>query len=89
MDNYFFENIRKDTLKKIRLLNLQKKFETGLISENDLSAGEKIELEKLYDEQLIQLDIKIKNKKNQLKKKITLNNEYYKKLIEIKTKKMG
>lgn len=89
MNNYFLENIRKDTLKRLRLLNLQKKFETGLISENNLSAEEKIELEKLYDEQLIQLDIKIKNKKNQLKKKIILNNEYYKKLIEIKTKKMG
>ena len=86
MKNCFFENIKKDTIKRIKILDLQQKFEDGLILENNLSDEEKIELEKLYDEQIQELDIKIARKETELKRKIALNNEYLKKAIEIKSK---
>ena len=88
MNNCFFENIKKDTTKRLKIIELQKKFESGLILENDLSNEEKIELERLYDEQIQELDMKIARKENELKRKIILNNKYFAKAIEKKSKKV-
>ena len=88
MKNSFFENIRKDTMQRLELLELQKKFENGLITEDEMTEKQKIELEKLYDEQISELDNKILQKENELKRKIIQNNEYYKLAIEqLKNKK--
>ena len=78
MKNSFFENIRKDTIQRLELLELQKKFENGLITEEDMTETQKNELEKLYDEQILELDSKIEMKEKELKRKIMQNNEYYK-----------
>ena len=56
MNNNNFSTLRNETLKRQKILELQKKFEQGLISESDLSKEEVIELEKLYDEQILELD---------------------------------
>lgn len=82
--NNFFKNIRKDTIKRLELLELQKKFEDGLISENNMNEAQKVDLEKLYDEQIQELDYKIQRKENELKRKIIQNNEYYKIAIKMK-----
>lgn len=82
MKDCFFQDIRKDTIKRLELLELQKKFENGLIVEENMSATQKKNLERLYDEQIQELDIKIAVKENELKRKIIQNNEYYKKAIE-------
>lgn len=90
MKNSFFENIRKETIQRLELLVLQKKFENGLITENDMSETQKKELEKLYDEQILELDAKIEMKEKELKRKIMQNNEYYKMAIEqLKNKKVN
>ena len=90
MKNSFFENIRKDTIQRLELLELQKKYEEGLILEEDMTEKQRIELEKLYDEQILELDIKISQKEKELKKKIIQNNEYYKMAIEqLKNKKVN
>lgn len=86
MKNKNFLNLRYETLKRQELLELQKKFEQGLISEEDLSKEEINQLEKLYDEQILELDNNIKKKESILYKKISLNNEYYKQAIELKSK---
>ena len=79
----------KEIIKEAKLLELQIKFEKGLILEEQLSEIEKIELERLYDKQLLELDKEISCKQAELNKKIAMNNEYYKKAIKIKTEKMG
>ena len=86
MKNNNFLDLRYETLKRQELLELQKKFEQGLISEEDLSKEEINQLEKLYDEQILELDNNIKKKESILYKKISLNNEYYKQAIELKSK---
>ena len=87
MKNNNFSILRNETLKRQKILELQKKFEQGLISENDLSKEEVIELEKLYNEQILELDSNIQKKESMLYKKISLNNEFYKQAIALKTKK--
>lgn len=87
MKNSFFENIRKDTMQRLELLELQRKYEEGLISEYDMTETQKVELEKLYDEQILELDTKIQQKENELKRKIMQNNEYYKIAIKKLVKK--
>ena len=84
MKNNNFSILRNETLKRQKILELQKKFEQGLISENDLSKEEVIELEKLYNEQILELDSNIQKKESMLYKKISLNNEYYKQAINLK-----
>lgn len=86
MKNNNFSILRNETLKRQKILELQKKFEQGLISENDLSKEEVIELEKLYNEQILELDSNIQKKESMLYKKISLNNEYYKQAIALKSK---
>ena len=86
MKNNNFSILRNETLKRQKILELQKKFEQGLISENDLSKEEVIELEKLYNEQILELDSNIQKKESMLYKKISLNNEYYKQAIAVKSK---
>ena len=86
MKNNNFSILRNETLKRQKILELQKKFEQGLILENDLSKEEVIELEKLYNEQILELDSNIQKKESMLYKKISLNNEYYKQAIALKSK---
>ena len=86
MKNNNFSTLRNETLKRQKILKLQKKFEQGLILESDLSKEEVIELEKLYDEQILELDTNIQKKESILYKKISLNNEYYKQAIALKCK---
>ena len=86
MKNNNYSILRNETLKRQIILELQKKFEQGLISENDLSKEEVIELEKLYNEQILELDSNIQKKESMLYKKISLNNEYYKQAIALKSK---
>ena len=87
MKNSFFENIRKETIQRLKLLELQKKYEEGLILEEDMTEKQRIELEKLYDEQISELDTKIEIKEKELKRKIIQNNEYYKLAIDKLTKR--
>ncbi len=87
MKNSFFENIRKETIQRLELLELQKKYEEGLILEEDMTEKQRIELEKLYDEQISELDSKIEIKEKELKRKIIQNNEYYKLAIDKLTKR--
>lgn len=87
MKNSFFENIRKETIQRLELLELQKKYEEGLILEEDMTEKQRIELEKLYDEQISELDTKIEIKEKELKRKIIQNNEYYKLAIDKLTKR--
>ena len=87
MKNSFFENIRKETIQRLELLELQKKYEEGLILEDDMTEKQRIELEKLYDEQISELDTKIEIKEKELKRKIIQNNEYYKLAIDKLTKR--
>ena len=82
MKNSFFENIRKETIQRLELLELQKKYEEGLILEENMTEKQRIELEKLYDEQISELDTKIEIKEKELKRKIIQNNEYYKLAID-------
>ena len=87
MKNNNFSNLKYETLKLQELIKLQEKFEQGLILEEDLTKEQVKELEKLYDEQIIELDNNIQKKERILYKKISLNNEYYKQAIALKTKK--
>ena len=87
MKNSFFENIRKETIQRLELLELQKKYEEGLILEEDMTEKQRIELEKLYDEQISELDTKIEIKEKELKRKIIQNNEYYQIAIDKLTKR--
>ena len=87
MNNNNFSTLRYETLKRQKILELQKKFEQGLILEEDLSKEEIKALEELYDEQILELDNNIQKKESILYKKISLNNEYYKQAIALKTKK--
>lgn len=55
-----------------------------------MTEKQKVELEKLYDEQISELDTKIYQKENELKRKIIQNNEYYKIAIkELENKKVN
>lgn len=85
--NSFLENIRKNTQERNELLKLQIMYEKGIILEEELSDTQKYQLEKLYDEQIIELDINISKKEKELKQKIIKNNDYYQKAIELKNKK--
>lgn len=82
-----FSNLKDMTLIRQKLLRLQEQFENGLILEKDLSEEEIKALEKLYDEQILKIDNEILKKESVLYKKISLNNEYYRKAIALKIKK--
>ena len=68
------------------LINLQTLYENGEVSENELSKEQKNNLRKLYNDQIDDLDIKIKQQKAELDEKVKIVNEYYKKVIELKRK---
>ena len=66
------------------LIILQQKFEDGKITEDNLTEKQKKELEKLYDEQIEQLNCSIRNKRKKLNKKTMEVNEYFRKIINKK-----
>lgn len=84
--NNLSDSLQKENKKRRELLELQQKYENGEILEESLSEEQKIELEKLYDEQIQKLDEKIKEKKYELKQKIHTVNTYYKEAIKLKSK---
>ena len=84
--NNLSDSLQKENKKRRELLELQQKYENGEILEESLSEEQKIELEKLYDEQIQKLDEKIKEKKYELKQKINTVNTYYKEAIKLKSK---
>lgn len=79
--------LRKENEDREKLLDLQKAFEKGLISEEDMSVEEKAKIENLYDEQIEELDIKIREKQVELNQKIEIVNKYYKMAIDLKSNK--
>lgn len=81
MDSKFDFELKNSFEKRKILLQLQNDFELGLISESDLTKNKIQELEKLYDEQINELDRKINKKKKILIDKIKTNNKNYKKAI--------
>ena len=82
MDSKFDFELKNSFEKRKILLQLQNDFELGLISESDLTKNQIQELEKLYDEQINELDRKINKKKKILIDKIKTNNKNYKKAIK-------
>ena len=63
----FVENIKIQENEEIKeLLYLQKLFKMGRIKEKDLSKKERIELEKLYKQQIFELNRSINNYKNKI-----------------------
>lgn len=66
------------------LLNLQKMYEEGKILEKELTYNQKKQLEKLYDEQISELNIKIYRKRKELIKITSEVNNSLKKAIENK-----
>lgn len=81
MDSKFDFELKNSFEKRKILLQLQNDFELGLILESDLTKNQIQELEKLYDEQINELDRKINKKKKILIDKIKTNNKNYKKAI--------
>ena len=81
MDSKFDFELKNSFEKRKILLQLQNDFELGLISESDLTKNQIQELEKLYDEQINELDREINKKKKILIYKIKTNNKNYKKAI--------
>ena len=81
MDSKFNFELKNSFEKRKILLQLQNDLELGLISESDLTKNQIQELEKLYDEQITELDRKINKKKKILIDKIKTNNINYKKAI--------
>ncbi len=82
MDSKFNFELKNSFEKRKILLQLQNDFELGLISESDLTKNQIQELEKLYDEQINELDRKINKKKKILIDKIKTNNRNYKRAID-------
>lgn len=74
----FVENIKIEENEEIKeLLYLQKLFKMGRIIEKDLSKKERIELEKLYKQQIFELKRSINNYKNKIistRKKLAQSN---------------
>ena len=81
MDSKFDFELKNSFEKRKILLQLQNDFELGLISESNLTKNQIQELEKLYDEQINELDRKINKKKKIFIDKIKTNNKNYKKAI--------
>jgi len=77
--------LKKDLEKRQEIIKLQNMFEEGKIQEADLTPEQRRNLERLYDEQIIELDNEITLKKKVLNEKINIVNGYYKKLIDLKT----
>lgn len=82
LNGNFRKNIRQEVDMRKEILKLQKAYENGTILEKDLSNNQKYYLEKLYDEQAIELNNKIEQKKRGLKIKENLINEYYNYIIK-------
>lgn len=82
LNGNFRKNIRQEVDMRKEILKLQKAYENGTILEKDLSNNQKYYLEKLYDEQAIELNNKIEQKKRELKIKENLINEYYNYIIK-------
>lgn len=80
----FYTQMRKEVEQRKEVLDLQYEFEHGMVSEEDLSENQKNDLEKLYDEQIKELENNIANKQKELEKKMNMVNEYYKKMINLK-----
>ena len=79
--------LRKENEDREKILELQKAFEKGLISEDEMSLEDKTKIKDLYDEQIEELDIKIREKQAELNQKIEIVNKYYKMAIDLKLNK--
>ena len=74
----FITEIKEKADSKKKLLDLQRQFEDGKITEEEMTDFEKVELEKLYNEQIEELNNMILAKKKEIKQKIKRINMYYK-----------
>lgn len=79
--------LRKENEDREKILELQKAFEKGLISEDEISLEDKTKIKDLYDEQIEELNIKIREKQVELNQKIEIVNKYYKMAIDLKLNK--
>lgn len=86
LENNLKNQLKKDNQERNAILKIQKDFENGNITENELTEEQKAQLEKMYDEQIEELDRKIKDKKMELNSKIKKVNNCYQKLIDLKMK---
>lgn len=68
--NNFFEEYKLKNERRDYLLDLQKKYKAGIISEGDMNEQDRIDLENLYVEQNTELKRKIRSYDSKIKNKL-------------------
>lgn len=71
--NNFFEEYKLKNERRDYLLDLQKKYKAGIISEGDMNEQDRIDLENLYIEQNMELKRKIRSYDSKIKKLINFD----------------
>ena len=79
-----YNGFKNDVSEKNTIINLQEEFEKGKILEENLSENQRKELEKLYDEQIKEIEMKIIKKRKELIKITREVNGYYMKILNEK-----
>lgn len=85
--NNFKQQLQSSVKKNEELKKLQKDFENGDISIEEMTKKQIEELDELYSIQIREAKRRLEAKKEKLKNKINLVNSYYKKIIEENKKK--
>lgn len=85
--NNFKQQLQSSVKKNEELKKLQKDFENGDISTEEMTKKQIEELEELYSIQIREAKRRLEAKKEKLKNKTNLVNSYYKKIIEENKKK--
>lgn len=85
--NNFKQQLQSSVKKNEELKKLQKDFENGDISIEEMTKKQIEELDKLYSIQIREAKRRLEAKKEKLKNKTNLVNSYYKKIIEENKKK--
>lgn len=85
--NNFKQQLQSSVKKNEELKKLQKDFENGDISIEEMTKKQIEELEELYSIQIREAKRRLEAKKEKLKNKTNLVNSYYKKIIEENKKK--
>ena len=85
--NNFKQQLQSSVKKNEELKKLQKDFENGDISIEEMTKKQIEELDELYSIQIREAKRRLEAKKEKLKNKTNLVNSYYKKIIEENKKK--
>ena len=85
--NNFKQQLQSSIKKNEELKKLQKDFENGDISIEEMTKKQIEELDELYSIQIREAKRRLEAKKEKLKNKTNLVNSYYKKIIEENKKK--